>query len=275
MPIAAHGASLDTNIDDLSNLYPLEIHIFPDLFNMALFNIMKKILVQAGASIPSGRGYPVAKNFIKVLYDYDPGVLKKAPDRYSALSPGGLVPAVATSIAAGNVPALSNHAVDAATRAHRLATRWKPEQKYTGRVGNITGFEKARMAFQDAVFDYAIPSRERVQLVHHVLTRPGLPILQFPSSHAGYFNRRGVQIMEDQFCSAAPQHSTLLDALNISSISMEKKLSKKESLDHVYEEIAWLISQCPPEFRSDANRVEFSRRQFEMNNGHCQHYSHT
>jgi hypothetical protein len=81
--------------------------------------------------------------------------------------------------------------------------------------------------------------------------------------------------MEDQFCSAAPQHSTLLDALNISSISMEKKLSKKESLAHVYEEIAWLISQCPPEFRSDANRVEFSRRQFEMNNGHCQHYSHS
>jgi ribosomal protein L32 len=37
-------------------------------------------------------------------------------------------------------------------------------------------------------------------------------------------------------------------------------LSKKEYLDHVYEEIARLSSQCPPEFRSDANRVEFLKK---------------
>jgi hypothetical protein len=123
MPMAAHGVSLDTIIDDLSNLYPPEILIDPGLFNMAVFNIMKKILVQAGASIPSGRGYPIVKNVIKVLYDYDPEVLKEAKDRYSDLSPGGLFPAVTTTITAGNAPTLSNHAVDAATRVHRLATR--------------------------------------------------------------------------------------------------------------------------------------------------------
>jgi hypothetical protein len=69
MPMAASGVSLDTIIDDLSNLYPPELLIVPDLINIALFNIMKKILVQAGASIPSGRGYPIVKNVIKVLYD--------------------------------------------------------------------------------------------------------------------------------------------------------------------------------------------------------------
>jgi hypothetical protein len=69
------------------------------------------------------------------------------------------------------------------------------------------------------------------------------------------------KLMEDQFCSAASQHSTktLLDALDISSNSNGKKLSKKESLDHVYEEIARLSSQCPPEFRSDAS-VEFLKK---------------
>jgi hypothetical protein len=45
---------------------------------MALFKIMKKILVQAGASIPLGRGYPFVKNVIRVLYEYDPEVLKEA-----------------------------------------------------------------------------------------------------------------------------------------------------------------------------------------------------
>jgi hypothetical protein len=69
MPMAARGVSMDTIIDDLSNLYPPELLIVPDLINIALFNIMKKILVQAGASIPSGRGYPIVKNVIKVLYD--------------------------------------------------------------------------------------------------------------------------------------------------------------------------------------------------------------
>jgi hypothetical protein len=68
MPMAAGGVSLDTIIDDLSNLYPLELLIVPDLINMALFNIMKKVLVQAGASNPSGRGYPIVKNVIKILY---------------------------------------------------------------------------------------------------------------------------------------------------------------------------------------------------------------
>jgi hypothetical protein len=62
--MAVHGVSLDTIIDDLSNLYPPEILIIPDLFNMALFNIMKKVLVQAGANIPSGRSYPVVKHVI-------------------------------------------------------------------------------------------------------------------------------------------------------------------------------------------------------------------
>jgi hypothetical protein len=45
---------------------------------MALFNIMKKILVQAGASIPSSNGYPIVKNVIKVLHDYDPDIFKEA-----------------------------------------------------------------------------------------------------------------------------------------------------------------------------------------------------
>jgi hypothetical protein len=140
MPIAARGISLDTVIDDLSNLYPPELLIVSDLINVALFNIMKKILVQAGASTPSGRGYPIVKNIIKVLYDYDSDVLKEAQDRYAALSPCGTLPIVVPPITAGNVPTLSNHA-DAAIRAHRLTTRWKPEQKYTGRVGSIPGFE--------------------------------------------------------------------------------------------------------------------------------------
>jgi hypothetical protein len=111
---------LDTIIDDLSNLYPPELLTVPDLINMALFNIMKKILVQAGAIIPSGRGYPIVKNVIKVLYDYDPDVLKEAQDRYATLSPGVTSPVVVPAIAADNVPTLSNHASDAATRAHRL-----------------------------------------------------------------------------------------------------------------------------------------------------------
>jgi hypothetical protein len=135
MPMAARG--IDTIIDDLSNLYPPELLIVPDLINMSLFNIMKKILVQAGASIPSGRGYPIVKNVIKVLYDYDSDVLKEAQDRYAALSPGSTLPIVVPLITAGNVPTPSSHAADAATRAHRLATRWKPEQKYTGRIGSI------------------------------------------------------------------------------------------------------------------------------------------
>jgi hypothetical protein len=37
-------------------------------------------------------------------------------------------------------------------------------------------------------------------------------------------------------------------------------MSKKESLDLVYEEIARLSSQCPSEFRSEANRVEFLKK---------------
>jgi hypothetical protein len=81
MPMAAHIVSLNTIIDDLSNLYPPEILIVPDLFNMALFNIMKKIPVHSGASIPSGGNYPIGKNVIKVLYDYYAGVLKEAQDR--------------------------------------------------------------------------------------------------------------------------------------------------------------------------------------------------
>jgi hypothetical protein len=75
------------------------------------------------------RGFPIVKNVIKVLYDCDPGVLKEAQGRYSALSPGGLVPAFSPSITAGNVPTLGNRTADATARAHRLATRWKPEQK--------------------------------------------------------------------------------------------------------------------------------------------------
>jgi hypothetical protein len=140
---------LDLIIDDLSNLYPPELLIVPDLINMTLFNVMKKILVQAGASIPSGRGYPIVKNVIEVSYDYDPDVLKEAQDRYTALSPGGTAPVVIPTITAGNVPTLSNNAANAATRAHRLATRWKSEQKYTGRIGSIPGFEEVRMVFQD------------------------------------------------------------------------------------------------------------------------------
>jgi hypothetical protein len=45
MPMAAHGISFDTIIDDLSNLYPPEILIVPGFLNMALINIMKMILV--------------------------------------------------------------------------------------------------------------------------------------------------------------------------------------------------------------------------------------
>jgi hypothetical protein len=257
MPMAARGVDLDTIVDNLSNLYPPELLIVPDLINMALFNSMKKILVQAGAIIPSGRGYLIVKNVIKVLYGYDPDVLKEAQDRYAALSPGVTAPVVVPAIAAGNVPMLSNHAADAATRAHRLVTRWKSEQKYTGRVGSISGFKEARMAFQDAVVDYAIPPAERVQLLDHVLRDRAY---QFYHSHVltqATSISEAYKLMEEQFCSAASQHSTktLLDALDISSVSTEKKLSKKESLDHVYEEIARLSSQCPPEFRSDANRV--------------------
>jgi hypothetical protein len=98
MPMAAHGVILDTNIDDLSNLYPPEILIVPDLFNMALFNIMKRIQVQAGSSIPVGRGYPVVKNVIKVLYEYDPEVLKEAQDRYFTLSSAGIDSAALTTL---------------------------------------------------------------------------------------------------------------------------------------------------------------------------------
>jgi hypothetical protein len=127
MPIAASGIDLGTIIYDLSNLYPPELLIAPDLINMAPFNNMKKILVQAGASIPSGRGYPIVKNVIKVLYDYDPDVLKEAQDRYASLSPNGTAPVVVPKIAAGNVPTLSNHDGDDKIRAHRLATRWKSE----------------------------------------------------------------------------------------------------------------------------------------------------
>jgi hypothetical protein len=97
---------LDTIIDDLSNLYPPEIHIVPGLLNMALINIMNKILVRAGARIPSGRGYPIVKNVIKVLFDYDTGVLKESQDRYSALSPSDLVSDEAPTITAGNAPTL-------------------------------------------------------------------------------------------------------------------------------------------------------------------------
>jgi hypothetical protein len=105
------------------NLYSPEILIVPDHFIMALFNIMEKILVQVGASIPAGRGYPIVKNVIKVLYDYDLEVLKEAQDIYSALSPGGLVPAVAPSITAGNAPTLGNPTTDSATCAHRMGTK--------------------------------------------------------------------------------------------------------------------------------------------------------
>jgi hypothetical protein len=82
-----------------------------------------------------------------------------------------------------------------------------------------------------------------------------------------------VQIM-DQFCSAAFQHSTktLLDAVDISVISTEKSLSKNESLEHVYDEIARLCLQCPPEVRSDQMPIawSFSSRQSVMINGHYQ-----
>jgi hypothetical protein len=155
---------------------------------------------------------------------------------------------------------LANYAIDAATRAHRLVTRWKPEQKYTGRAGSIPGFEEARMAFQDAVVDYAMPSAERVQLLHHVLRDRAY---QYFHSHIlAQSITEAYKLMEDQFCSAASQHSTktLLYALDVLSIWLEKGLSKKESLDHVYEEIARLSSQCPPEFRSEANCVEFLKK---------------
>jgi hypothetical protein len=123
MPKAANKVNLDAIIDDLSNLYSPEILIVPDHFIMALFNIMEKIPVQVGASIPAGRGYPIVKNVIKVLYDYDLEVLKEAQDIYSALSPGGLVPAVAPSITAGNAPTLGNPTTDSATCAHRMGTK--------------------------------------------------------------------------------------------------------------------------------------------------------
>jgi hypothetical protein len=118
------------------------------------------------------------------------------------------------------------------------------------------------MAFQDAVVDYSIPPRERVQLFHHVSRDRAY---QYYHSHVlthATVIAEAHKLMEDQFCFAASQHSTktLLDVLDISLISMEKKLSKKESLNHIYEEIDRLSSQCPPEFRSDANRVEFLKK---------------
>jgi hypothetical protein len=93
MPMAAIGVGLDTNIESIFSLYPPELLIVLDLFNMAHFNIMKKILVQAGATIPSGRGYPIVKNVIRVLYSYNSEGLNEAQDMYSALSPGNSVPA--------------------------------------------------------------------------------------------------------------------------------------------------------------------------------------
>jgi hypothetical protein len=148
---------------------------------MALFNILKEILVQAGASIPSGIGYPFVKNVIKVLYDYDPEVLNEAQDRYSALSPGVLVPAVIPFITAGNAPTLGSHAADTAIRAHGLATRWKPKQKYTHRRAASPASKKHDWHFkmqllttldpQVSVFNYPIMSYATEQFYHsHFLT---------------------------------------------------------------------------------------------------------
>jgi hypothetical protein len=85
------------------------------------------------------------------------------------------------------------------------------------------------MAFQYAVVDYAIPPADRVQLFHNVLRDRAY---QFYHSHVltqATSISEAYKPMEDQFCSAASQHSTntLLDVLDISSISTEKKLSKK------------------------------------------------
>jgi hypothetical protein len=63
------------------------------------------------------------------------------------------------------------------------------------------------MAFQDAVVDYAIPPAERVQLFHHVLRDRAY---QFYHSHVltqATSISEAYKLMEDQFCSAASQHS--------------------------------------------------------------------
>jgi hypothetical protein len=69
------------------------------------------------------------------------------------------------------------------------------------------------MAFQDAVVDYAIPPKERVKLFHHVLRDRAY---QYYHSHVltqATSIAEAYKLMEDQFCSAASQHSTktLLD----------------------------------------------------------------
>jgi hypothetical protein len=130
MPMAAHEVSLNTIIDDLLNLYAPDILIVPDLFNMALFNIMKKILVQAGASILLGRGYPVVKNVIKVLYEYDPEVLKEAQDRYSILSPTGIVPAEPTTLVFENTSVIPRADQVPVTPAAHLGAMHTAEAEY-------------------------------------------------------------------------------------------------------------------------------------------------
>jgi hypothetical protein len=97
---------------------------------MARFNITKKILVKAGASIPLGRGYLVVKNVIKVLYEYDPEVLEEAHDRYSTLSPGSIIPAAPTTRVFDNTSVIPHSDQEQVTQAASLRAMRSTEADY-------------------------------------------------------------------------------------------------------------------------------------------------
>jgi hypothetical protein len=93
-----------------------------------------------------------------------------------------------------------------------------------------------------------ISPREGAHLFHHVSRYQAYQLyLSLVRTHATSMSE-AYKLIKDQFCSAASQHSTktLLDTLYFFSISMEKNLSKKESIYYVYKTIARLSSKFPP-----------------------------
>jgi hypothetical protein len=77
-----------------------------------------------------GSGYPVVTNVIKVSHEYDPEVLNEAQDRYSTLSPGGIVLAAPTTLVFDNTSIIPRADQVLVTPAARLGAMHTAEAEY-------------------------------------------------------------------------------------------------------------------------------------------------
>lgn len=141
--------------------------------------------------------------------------------------------------------------------AHNIASRFKREERYSGKIGE--DIKEVIDNYCDAADDYNLSDEQKLRYFHNIFDGEAKRFYRTSVAATTFTFNTSVQRMLQEFNSITRQNRVrkLLQNLRLSQILKTKNCSVSDALEELRETITRYTPQGPPTHRSDPDKTEY------------------